>query len=400
MKRLFVIVLLAVVSMSCSAKEDSAPEPSPEPTELSVSWNRINVVTWKGGYGRVHRLNDGRLMSVYESGGRAYCKFSQDNGYKWSSAALAIDKDQVFKGEESTWTNNANAEFAQLSPSNPYHPGRIIFAVNIRPSDKRSDIYPYSIAYVVSDDNGEVWSERRIAFQSEIWSKAVSKGCWEPFVLELPDGTVQIYFSDETPYYKEGKLYQNISVVESKDGGDSWGAARIVAYTESGRDGMPVVMLYNGNLYMAIEHYTSGQHLHPQIVWNPISRNWKQTVLYPSPSYRFDPIQTPLDYSNYSYGAPYLISTDNYFVLSYQSSEVTAVGTKDSRVMEVVVCPKSEFKNNAFRTMRAVSQPVIVDPKKNAVRWNSLCDLGDDEVLAVSDVNGTIFLTRGKITGK
>lgn len=45
-------------------------------------------------------------------------------------------------------------------------------------------------------------------------------------------GEVQIYFSDETPYYKQSRSYQNISVIESKDGGDSWSKARLIAVSD------------------------------------------------------------------------------------------------------------------------------------------------------------------------
>lgn len=399
MKKFFVAIAVMITSFCCYAKDNPQPVTPPVTKELSVEWDRVNITSWKGGYCRVHRLNDSRLMAVYESGGKAYCRFSSNNGTSWTSAAMAIDREQITSDKGSTWANNSNSEFAQLRPDNPYHPGRIIFAVNIRPSDKRSDIYPYSIGYAVSDDNGKTWSERRIAFQSEIWSSAVGKGCWEPFVLELPDGTVQIYFSDETPYYRQSRSYQNISVIESKDGGDSWSKARIVAFTDNHRDGMPVVMLLNDNLYLAIEHLEDGERFHPEIVWNPVCNNWDRPVYCPS-SYRFDPLREKIDYIDNYFGAPYLISTDNYIVLSYQSSEGSSVPDSSHSVMEVVVCPKSEIKKNLFKTMRCATRPVLLDQTKSCARWNSLCDLGDDNVLAVSDVSGTIYLTKGKISGK
>ena len=126
----------------------------------------------------------------------------------------------------------ANPEFAQLSESNPHHPGRIIFACNYRPfntdpaavdDDKyASSVYPYTIAIKTSDDNGQTWSVLNHVYKSDVWKENALRGCWEPFVLELPDGTVQIYFADETPYWRVGSKWQNISVIESKDGGDSW----------------------------------------------------------------------------------------------------------------------------------------------------------------------------------
>ena len=370
-----------------------------EQKDFQVSWDRDNAQSWAGGYGRVHRLNDGRLMAVYEAHVcNGYCRFSEDNGLTWTEEALALPKAKHTVNGETVWSNIANSEFAQLSHTHPHHPDRIIYAGNIRPSGTRSDLMPYSICYVTSDDGGSSWSKRKIIYESNTWSTAIAKGCWEPFVLELPDGTVQIYFADETPYYRLGLGYQNISVIESKDGGDSWGEARIAAYTVRYRDGMPVVMLYDGNIYLAIEHYEgSGQHLRPQIVYTSVEDNWS-TVIYGSDSeHRFDPMQKALDYVNNYYGAPYLIETDDFFVLSYQSSEGASKPSADNSVMEVVVSPKSEFMDRRFTTMRTPTRPVTVDQSTGKARWNSLCDLGNNEVLAVSDLGGTLVLTRGKI---
>lgn len=209
---------------------------------------------------------------------------------------------------------------------------------------------------------------------------------------------MQIYFADETPYYRFGLGYQNISVIESHDGGDTWGETRIVAYTSKYRDGMPVVMPYAGNLYLAIEHYEgSGQHLRPQIVYTSIEDNWSSVIYGNDSAHRFDPMQTPLDFVNNYYGAPYLIETDDYFVLSYQSSEGSAQATAENSVMEVVVCPKDEFLDGKFTTMRNPTRPVNVDQSTGKARWNSLCDLGGNEILAISDLGGTITLTRGRI---
>lgn len=129
-----------------------------------------------------------------------------------------------------------------------------------------------------------------------------SRGCYEPCVLELPDGTVQIYFADETPYYERRLTYQNISVIESKDGGDTWGPARIVCYNEKYRDGMPVAMIHGDWIYVAIEANGQNVKFHPQIVCTRISDNWK-TPVYGSSLNRFDPFKTSME-SAFIYAAP------------------------------------------------------------------------------------------------
>ena len=218
-------------------------------------------------------------------------------------------------------------------------------------------------------------------------------------MLELPDGTVQIYFADETPYWKKGSKWQNISVIESVDGGTSWSAPRVVSQNGSHRDGMPVTMLLDGMIYMAIETSEEGARLHPIVVRTTIENNWKTPVKKDSPD-RFHPFRKSLKSDVVYSGAPYMIATDNYIVYSYQIADASDdKRDNDSRhaTMEVQVCPKNEIKDGYFNTMRASTRPIDTDQSTEAALWNSLCDLGGDEILAASQYNGYVYLVRGKI---
>ena len=291
-------------------------------------------------------------------------------------------------------------------------PGRIIFTCNYRPmnpdskaegDDKfRSSVFPYTIAIKTSDDGGKTWSAMKHVYRSETWKQDALSGCWEPFVMELPDGTVQIYFADETPYYKKGSNWQNISVIESHDGGTTWSAPRVVSQNGSGRDGMPAVMLLDDMIYMAIETSEPGTRLHPVVVCNTIEENWQTPVLKDSPN-RFHPFRHSLKSDVIYSGAPYIITTDNYIVYSYQIADISDdKKDNDSRhaAMEVQVCPKSEVKDGCFYTMRAATRPIDLDQWSETALWNSLCDLGNDQILAVSQYNGYVYLVRGKIVLK
>ena len=306
----------------------------------------------------------------------------------------------------------ANPEFAQLSADNPYKPGRIIFACNYRPMNPdskaegddryRSSVFPYTIAIKTSDDDGKTWSAMKHVYKSETWKQNALSGCWEPFVLELPDGTVQIYFADETPYKKNGSNWQNISVIESKDGGQTWSKPRIVSQNGNGRDGMPVVMLLDDRIYMAIETSEAGTRLHPVVVSSTLEENWHKPVLKDSP-YRFHPFRKSLKSDVVYSGAPYMITTDNYIVYSYQIADISDdKKDNDSRhaAMEVQVCPKCDVQDGCFYTMRSASRPIDLDQWTETAVWNSLCDLGNDEILAVSQYNGHVYLVRGRIVLK
>ena len=406
----YLIILSALVLTSC--QELPAAEKKQPKQTLKVVWDAPEKIT-KGGYPRVHRLNDGRLMLSYSVSANNYVRLSDDNGLTWSEDAQVVMKHFVVENEAGKAKVHAsNPEFAQLSPTHPHHPGRIIFACNYRPMNPdasatgddryRSSVFPYTIAIKTSDDNGQTWSSMKHVYKSEIWKENALRGCWEPFVLELPDGTVQIYFADETPYWKRGSKWQNISVIESTDGGDSWSDPRIVSQNGNSRDGMPVVMLLDGMIYMAIESTEEGyDRLHPIVVCNTIEDNWKEFAGKGSP-FRFHPFKKSLKSDVVYSGAPYIITTDNYIVYSYQISDESD-DKKDNNAqhcaMEVQVCPKSEVKDGYFHTMRAATRPIDLDQWTETAVWNSLCDLGNDEILAVSQYKSCVYIVKGKIVG-
>ena len=406
-----IMVMLFVLQLGCLSVALDAQNRSSKTAghKIKVVWDEPEKVV-RGGYPRVHRLNDGRLMMSYSLSSNNYIRYSDDNGLTWSDEAKVvmryfIEENAAGKAK----VQAANPEFAQLSEKNPYRPGRIIFACNYRPMNPdakavgdnrfRSSVFPYTIAIKTSDDQGKTWSAMKHVYKSEVWKKNALCGCWEPFVLELPDGTVQIYFADETPYWKKGSKWQNISVVESKDGGDTWSTPRIISQNGNGRDGMPVVVILDDMIYMAVETSEEGTRLHPVVIRSTVEDNWSATVLKDSPD-RFHPFRKSLK-SDIAYsGAPYIITTNNFVVYSYQiadASDDKKENDSHHAAMEVQVCPKSEIKDGYFNSMRAVTRPIEVDQWTETAVWNSLCDLGNDEILAVSQYNGWVWLVRGRI---
>ena len=407
---------LPVISFSDDPSiEWETPKPARTPNKPQLS----------GGYPRIHRLNDGRLMLSYSLSGNGYARFSSDEGETWGAQTEVMSYfDKTSNGVSARMTASV-PDFAQLSAGNPYLPGRIIYASNYRPRElvngKTTDntgwttVHPYTISISVSDDAGKTWSDRKHLYMSGIWDKNVTVGCWEPFVLELPDGTVQIYFADETPYYPASS-WHNISVIESKDGGNTWGEVRVVAQNSANRDGMPVATLLGDKILLAVES-TDGVHarLHPIVICNPIQDCWR-TPVGKGDSHRFHPFTTSLKSDLVYSGAPYIITTDNYIVYSYQISDWWKPTEELSRTelvrlakennveahseLEVQVCLKSEVTDGFFYTMRSPSRPFKLDQKSEKAVWNSLCDLGNDDILAVSQKGNLIYTVRGKIVAK
>lgn len=378
------------------------PSVTPGKGNIVINWENDPQKVCPGAYARVHRLNDGRYMLVYSSGSDGYLRFSADNCRTWQQPSKVFIASTF---SSAAGVTVANAEFAQLRADNPHHPNRIIYAANLRPKSKKTTKTPYSIAIITSDDNGAKWSEIKEIYASRTWDADVERGCYEPFVLELPDGTVQVYFADETPYYKDKRLYQNISVIESSDGGDTWTKnPRVVSYNTKCRDGMPVAMCLNDKIYVAIEENGLGHpHFRPKIVYSDVVDNWKMPVLSTS-AYRFNPLKTPIDSDSIYAGAPYLIHTDNYIVLAYLSSEGASEIGSAHATMEFTVCALNEMTKDGKFTgkMRGKFRPFTIDQTTDRALWGSLCDLGNDTILAVTEWNNTewnsaVWTRRGRI---
>ena len=415
MNRILTIMsILGIIFSACQKDGDKDKEKKQEiKTKSIIEWEEPRRIC-EGSYGRMHMLNDGRLMLVYSAGPaddkNACVRFSSDMGQTWTDETIAIRSFIATYEEESTPVRCVNTEFLQLSPSHPVHPNRIIYSVNLRATDNRSSIYPICIACAISDDNGLSWSKPVVIYESQRWKTDVAKGAWEPFVFEHPDGKVQVYFTDNTPYYKEydagelsdnNKRGNNISVIESVDGGDSWGNYRIVCHSEGGWDGMASLINYQGTMYLAVEHKDKRvtESMSIQLISNSIDSNW-HSVETSNSKKRFYPFgQT----SGFDEGAPYIIQTDNFIIISCQCSE--GGETNDNLVAEVRAIAKSEigadgsFPNKMIirsRPMTPVIKLVSTVSKKTA-KWNSLCPLPNDEVYLVSEHRNAIYIVKGKL---
>ena len=397
MKKLVITLAMLLVALPATLP---ACTKTPRPDRITVEWSTPVPVT-AGGYGRVHRLVDGRLMMVYSASGNAYARFSSDEAVSWSEQVLVMEGFKASNEKGSVDVRCSNAEFTQLSDNNPYHPGRIIYVSNLRPVDYRTSIHPLSIVCSVSDDGGETWSQQMTVYGSKIWEKDAMKGAWEPFAMELPDGRVQVYFTDNTPYYAVGDTRSNnISVVESFDGGDTWGTERIVCHSDGGWDGMPVVTLVGGRLYLVVEHKdTRGNQyaMEIQAMSSSLEDNWSSEIDRDS-SARFYPFK-PIE--GVYCGAPYIIHTDHYFVVSCQSAEGSANPLKDNNCLPAVfVSPVSSVKSDRFSSAKQAPEPIEIDQSLYTCYWNSLCDLGDDNILLVTQYRAKILTIKGKIRKK
>ena len=276
----------------------SLPLPGQEMVH-TVRWDPDTLVLIKqdGGYGRIVRLDDGRLLCAFSLGRQVHCCGSSDEGRTWSPAIRLTDYQHGVA---------TNADAITLAD------GTVLIGYNGRPDDGRA---PFTIEVVRSSDGGKTWSTPEVLFAAGM---SAEEGCWEPAFLQLPDGEVHVYFANEAPYSRSNE--QEISLTCSGDGGRSWSAPRAVSFRAGHRDGMPVPMLLadRTTVLVAIEDNGLRGRMKPVFVSTSVAENWSAGPVSGGSAHRWDPLSGALPRRIYA-GAPYICRTvAGHTVLSFQ----------------------------------------------------------------------------------
>lgn len=321
-----------------------------------------------GGYARLIELQDGRYMAVCESGGINYA-FSNTKGNSWGAAQKLVTNTNN--------TPNCVPDLIQLRD------GTIIVAYNPRPNTPYTEDRKFGIRCKRSTDNGKTWSEEIFVNDAQ---HTFSDGCWEPSMLELPSGEVQLYFADEGPYTSSGE--QQISMCRSYDGGKTWTPAQKICFRPNYRDGMPVPALLadSATIVVAIEDngWSGANDFLPTSVRCPLSTNWTDYWVNADSPDR----EKMVDYSFCALakgGAPYLrVLPWGETVMSHQSATFSG----GNLIMYCYVGDKEA------RNFKAMSTPFITSGS-DKVMWNSLAVVDTGVVVAVGGVNGNIEMIKG-----
>ena len=384
-----------VLDAAREAAETPAPPPPPGP---AIRWEEPRNLVG-GEWPRVRVLADGRLAFTYSrrsgKGGPAsdyVMRFSSDGGRTWSAETTVIRSFERPDGPDAKMAYDAvNPELAQLPADHPVHPNRLVATANLRPR-KGNERCPSSIGFAVSDDAGRTWSALKplLPVAGDPGVKG-GRSCWEPFVQALPDGTLHLYYSDISAPAGQKKA-RNVSCFVSKDGGDTWAGPTFTLHRGAQWAGIPSALIWKGGLYLAHEAHPAA---HPDWPVRPfIARTSAADPWRAAPSI-VDPLAAPLGGGEYC-GAPYLVQTENYFVLSAQHA-VPKPGEdplKGSQ-LRVWVLPKDKVGPSGDLTgFTPVANPLGA---ATPMWWNALAPLGGDEVLACCQRGGALYLVRGRV---
>lgn len=318
-------------------------------------------------YPRMIQLMNGSLLVVYATNGNVVSMRSTNGGQNWTSPELiASRRNQV---------NMDTPDLLQLKD------GSVIICYSSRPQGalrgNPDSSKKFDVRIQKSTDNGTSWKEEKILYEA---GSSFKDGCWEPSMLQLPSGEIQLFFSDEGIYTTSNE--QNISMLRSFDNGSNWSAKpQIISFRKGSRDGMPVPIWLKKEKKIAITIEDPGnKNFKPYTIRSSKNGRWQQ-IITGNDKDRMYAFTIPIADSIYA-GAPYLrqLSTGQT-ILSYQSTEGRQRNKDNNAIMRVVI------GDHEAKKFDHVSVPFSMPEGYHAL-WNSLCVLKGDTIVALTSTNG------------
>ena len=162
-------------------------------------------------YSRIKRMGNGEwllLFQGYQIGSYIYYSISNDlKTWSYRKALFSAYYVEHEQGKDHRRFSTADAVVLQN--------GDILVACSYRANKGYRNDIDCGIMLRRSSDNGKTWSKEEIIYRG---------ANWEPYLLQLPDGRVQCYFTDSKPAIKNS----GTSLIISADNGKTWSEKQIV----------------------------------------------------------------------------------------------------------------------------------------------------------------------------
>ncbi len=238
---ILLLVILFSLTVPAFANEGFVVENSVVLTSSEPDWWGCGVQ-----YGRLLVLDDGTILATHcelnagleEYKPRYPIYKSTDNGNNWEIITYVTD---TLTGANSEW----NPYLFELEKDcGKYKKGTIILVgCSIDPEHKKESY----IRLYFSTDGGYTFEQGVVVASGG----GLEEGVWEPFLLQLDDGRIVCYYSDDSdPQYSQKIVYKTSSDLEN------WSESTDVVATKffEERPGMPVVTrLGDGRYFMVYE---------------------------------------------------------------------------------------------------------------------------------------------------
>ncbi len=364
----------------------SAAAQSSRPSLPTIRWDSatVRLIQPQGDYGRMARLRDGSIACVYDCEHKMWIRHSSDEAKSWQEPILVAE-------DADCWLTNADLL--------PLQNGALLYFWNERPLLAAKHLgrkappglltRHFLIRMARSTDQGHSWSKPQTLYTA---GTSYDDGCWEPAGIQLPSGEIQVYFSNEARFTDTAE--QEIALLRSKDGGQTWSKAETASLRKNYRDGMPApLVLANGRgMVFGIEdNGYAGERFKPVIVHTSMADNWRSGAVAGDSPRRWGALAEPLDPTWYG-GAPFLRKLPSgETLLSYQ--EGSSGSMRGCRMAVCVGDPDARnFTNKTYP---------LPTGSRGSQTWSSLFVKDAQTVIAVSSatINGTrgIWAVDGRI---
>lgn len=380
------VVCVIVLSITqCSPKKQESDVGILQPEKAPILWHtRATVISDAGdsdyhGYSRVIALSDDRWMLTYfdagtTAGGGIMARYSSDSGATWSIPEVVHQ-------------NTAQHEYNNPEPIE-LSDGTIMVVTNLRPVQPgRADHFEIGL---IKKPVGGVWSEVEILYRADT---EFHNGCWEPKMIELPDGSLEIYFANEANFRNNND--QEISKLYSQDKGKTWTGPVRFAYSEGARDGMPVSILLKGEpskTLTAIEDNSKGGRFTISILESPAIAG------APAAERLHGVVPNEMADKSIYCGAPYLATLPNGGLILTGQTDYKRIKQDDPlhiSVPFVAVC-----EPNSYGKFQLVDANPFGIASQHEGLWNSVAVIGNTVLLLTStqDDNGQFKVKMKKGT--
>lgn len=230
-------ILTTILPIACCAGGCSKPcSPPAEACDVRIAWDHGTfremtsaAVENKGyverelHYPRIKALSDGTLLMSFMNdhfGWDAFVRRSEDGGRTWSDARMVRQRFDARSSAGDDQMVFVNPDFIELLD------GRILLAYQWRYKKGYNDIPNTNencgIEIMFSDDGGRTFSEPRSIYTGR---------CWEPAMLQLPSGEIQMYITDSSQT-RDGVSQPCTIVIRSFDGGATWQGKESCSYRD------------------------------------------------------------------------------------------------------------------------------------------------------------------------
>ncbi|MDR1860201.1 MAG: hypothetical protein LBR06_04705 [Bacteroidales bacterium] len=360
---------------------------------LRIAWDfsSLKRLADKGAAPKTVRLDPTTLAAVYESGDVVYIVSSYDNGDTWSSPVA------LFPQATHTGTDGAsNVTYNELSGAPAIiklESGDLLAACAVR-YNYSSTTFPAAIKTRRITGGGTVLEAVQTVY--------VNPGCASPALLQLPDGTVQLYFENSPTARTVANINltgsdvsvtaQQVEVISSTDEGATW-TSRIQDFGANGVDRRwvgsslvasrvyksniaPAPVLLDEEVVLALADNNT-LTFKPYTVRAPWATLWANAVTGDTPDREYALYELLPD--------KYLMTNtslctlpDGYSLLSYETDEGRATGYE---VMEVAIS-NAQARNFKYRT-----RPFAFLTAEERAINNTIASFDDNTVVALTTTN-------------